>query len=149
MINKVIFYPPIFLFLTITFIVVFYFVLPEYNVIPFPYNFGGIVFCFAGLFFAAKAFYRFRNHKTNLSIQESSTIVISGVYSVTRNPMYLGMLLLLLGIGICFRNSFSVAAPFLFWLYLEMIVVPKEEKLMFKVFGDQYLNYKKSVRRWI
>lgn len=141
--------PPVFLFACMVIIIAMYFVFPEFNVIPFPYNLGGIAVSFAGFFIMGKAHEQFRKNRTTLAIKESSALITGGVFSFSRNPMYLGMFLLLLGMGIAFRNSFSLSAPFLFWLYLTVIVIPCEEQMMTKVFGDDYLKYRKNVGRWI
>lgn len=147
--HNIFFVPPVFLFLFIILSVIFFFVLPEYNVIPFPFNFSGIIFIIAGLVFASKTYDQFRKFKTTISIEESTSIITTGIFSISRNPMYAGMTLVLAGIGICMMNLYSILTPFLFWAYINFIIIPKEEKLMFKVFGKTYSDYKSKVRRWI
>ncbi len=63
--------------------------------------------------------------------------------------MYIGMFLLLLGFGICFRNIFSIAVPFVFLFIIAVYFIPLEEKLMKKAFGEEYIDYMKKVKRWI
>jgi len=91
----------------------------------------------------------FQKHQTTLSIERSSVLIQDGVFSKTRNPMYIGMFLLLLGIGICFRNLFSILIPFIFLVLIHFVFVLKEERLMFDEFGQAYLDYKAKVKRWI
>jgi len=141
--------PPVFVFTSLFLIVIFYFVIPEFNFIPYPYNLVGIIISIAGFYLMSKAHYLFLKHKTTRMLRESEAIITEGVFSFTRNPMYLGMFLLILGISVCFRNVFSIVAPFLFMLYINLIIIPHEETLMKKVFGDEYISYKKRVRRWI
>lgn len=117
--------------------------------IPYPQNMGGILVSLMGFYMMGKAFDQFRKHGTNLSIHESRAIITTGIFSKTRNPMYLGMISFLEGIALCSTNVISLLVPFVFWLYLAIFVVPREEKLMEKVFGDKYLDYKNSVPRWI
>ncbi len=51
--------------------------------------------------------------------------------------------------GVCFSNLFSMAVPFGFVLAIQLIFIPKEEKLMADAFGNKYFEYKKRVKRWI
>ena len=91
----------------------------------------------------------FKKHNTKLAIETSSSLVTEGPYSKTRNPMYIGMFLLLLGIAVCFANLLSMLTPLGFILAIHLIFIPKEEKLMHEAFGNQYLEYKGKVKRWI
>lgn len=141
--------PPVFVLVNIILIVVLFFVVPSgYEVVPFPYNFGGILISFGGFVIMGKAYDCFKRCKTTLAIQKSTHLINEGIFLKTRNPMYLGMFLLLLGAGICFINLFSLLTPFVFLLIVEFYTIPKEEKLMTEAFGEEYLNYKKRVRRW-
>jgi protein-S-isoprenylcysteine O-methyltransferase Ste14 len=107
-------------------IVVFYFIFPSYNLIPFPYNFGGLVIAFCGLMLMGKCRDLFKKHGTTLKFEKSSSLVTVGVFGWSRNPMYLGMFLLLLGIAICFRNLCSVAVAFGFITLIEILFIPQE-----------------------
>lgn len=90
----------------------------------------------------------FGKHQTTLTMAKSSFLIKDGVFSKTRNPMYCGMFLLLLGIGICFRNVFSILAPLVFLFIIALFFVPKEEQLLLESFGQEYLDYRKTVKRW-
>jgi len=76
-------------------------------------------------------------------------ILTSGVYSRTRNPMYVGMAILQIGIGVGLGNGWVVAlvVPVLGMIYV--IAIRHEEAYLERKFGDTYLAYKASVRRWI
>lgn len=76
-------------------------------------------------------------------------IISTGVYRFTRNPMYLGMALLQIGIGIGFANGWIVALvpPVLVIVY--SIAIRPEEVYLESKFGESYTEYKKSVRRWL
>jgi protein-S-isoprenylcysteine O-methyltransferase Ste14 len=91
----------------------------------------------------------FRKYKTTLGFDNVTHLITEDVYSKTRNPMYLGMFLLLLGIGICFMNLFSLLSAFLFLLVIYFSFLPKEEKMLLDRFGQKYIDYKRTVRRWI
>jgi protein-S-isoprenylcysteine O-methyltransferase Ste14 len=146
---KKLFIPPVILLLCFLLIVFFHFLIPEYNLVPFPFNLCGIFVAFSGFVIMGKSRDLFKKHQTTLDFEKSSALIAEGIFSKTRNPMYGGMFLLLLGIGICFMNVFSIVTAFLFLLIVGLFFIPKEEKLLFDSFGQQYLEYKKHVRRWI
>jgi protein-S-isoprenylcysteine O-methyltransferase Ste14 len=75
-------------------------------------------------------------------------LVTGGVYTKTRNPMYLGMSLFLLGFAICFGNLFGLLTPVIFILIVNFKFIPFEEKMMEEKFGQEYINYKRNVGRW-
>lgn len=141
--------PPLFVLLGLILIVLFHFLVPKFNIVPFPFNFAGLIISFGGFVLMGKARDLFKKHNTNLAIETSSSLVTEGPYTKTRNPMYIGMFLLLLGIAVCFANLLSMLAPLGFILAIHLIFIPKEEKLMHEAFGNQYLKYKGKVKRWI
>jgi protein-S-isoprenylcysteine O-methyltransferase Ste14 len=81
--------------------------------------------------------------------QDSKSIVTSGIYRFSRNPMYLGFLLWLLSFGIFTRNPLSIISILGFVLYMNYFQITPEETILEENFGDDYLKYKASVRRWI
>jgi protein-S-isoprenylcysteine O-methyltransferase Ste14 len=129
--------------------IMFYFVLQEYNYIPFPLNLSGILVSFLGLVIMGITQNLFRKYKTTLKYKKSSHLITDGIFSKTRNPMYIGMFLLLLGIGICLMNLFSVLTSFGFIILIQLFCIPIEEKMMTDAFGQDYLDYKSNVRRWM
>ena len=146
---KKLFIPPVFVLISLVLIVMFYFMIPEYNWIQFPLNFSGLLITFIGFVIMGKARDLFKKHKTTLTYNKSSYMITEGIFAKTRNPMYIGMFLLLLGIGICFMNLFSILTPFGFILLIRLFFIPTEEKMMYDTFGHDYLEYKNKVRRWI
>ncbi|MBK8808370.1 MAG: isoprenylcysteine carboxylmethyltransferase family protein [Bacteroidales bacterium] len=146
---KKIIIPPVFVLVFLILIVISYFLIPEYNLLPFPFNLLGVIISFLGFVIMGKARDLFKKNQTTLDIEKSTFLIDEGVFSKTRNPMYIGMFLLLLGIGICFMNIISILLPFLFIISIHFVFVLKEEKLMTEVFGQEYIHYKEKVKRWI
>lgn len=129
--------------------VLFYCFIPHYNLINFPFNLIGIIIAFLGFLFMGKSRDLFKKHQTTLAIEESSSIITEGVFSKTRNPMYVGMSILILGFAVSSCNLLSLLLPFLFLLLIRIIFIAKEERIMLDTFGDEYLEYKKKARRWL
>lgn len=86
------------------------------------------------------------NVPTNLP---STTLVESGPYRFTRNPIYLGMLLSLIGLAIAFNNLWLLTMLVPFALVLRYGVVAREEVYLERKFGDVYRGYRSRVRRWL
>lgn len=141
--------PPTYFFLGIAVAVVPYFLLPQFNLIPIPYNWLGLVFVVGGLALNGFATEEFKKHHTPHNFSTSTALVTSGVYGFSRNPIYLGMLLALVGIAVLFQNPFSFLAPVLFYLIIEFKFIPFEEKKMAAEIGVGYNDYQQRVRRWI
>jgi len=80
---------------------------------------------------------------------KTSAIVSTGIYSYTRNPMYLGLTLILSALSIWLGAKFGLFAVAGFILYMNNFQIIPEEEHLEKQFGDVYIRYKTSVRRWI
>jgi len=94
----------------------------------------------------------FRKHKTTVNPtkpETSSTIVSSGIYSFSRNPMYLAMLLSLISLAYYLQHLTSLPIILVFISYMTRFQIMPEEKMLTKRFGQQYLEYQVKVRRWL
>ncbi|MEN8193325.1 MAG: isoprenylcysteine carboxylmethyltransferase family protein [Bacteroidota bacterium] len=129
--------------------VLLYFFVPQYNFIRFPYNLIGLLIAFLGFTLMGKARDLFKKHQTSLNIEKSNQLIREGVFSKTRNPMYVGMCILVIGFSILSTNVIALSLPFIFLVLVNLIYIKKEEHLMFEEFGEEYIEYKKKVRRFI
>jgi len=114
-------------------------------------TFGWIVF-YIGIFIAILGVLNFKRAKTTvnpLKPSEASNLVISGIYKFTRNPMYLGMLFVLIAFFIKIGNYLNVPAIVLYVWYMTTYQIKPEEKALENNFGQEYINYCNEVRRWI
>lgn len=105
-----------------------------------------------GLSVIAFAVNEFREERTSVNpmdLDRTSAIVTAGIYRVSRNPMYLGMLLCLLGFGWLLSNPASLAAAVLFVPTITRLQIIPEERALLGHFGPEYLAYCQDVRRWI
>tara|TARA_Y100001956_G_C4097190_1_gene175853 strand:+ start:488 stop:949 length:462 start_codon:yes stop_codon:yes gene_type:complete len=96
--------------------------------------------------------YEFRRAKTTVNpvkVDQASSVVDTGIFAYTRNPMYLGLFLLLFGFSYWQQNLLAIACSFLFVFYMNRFQIKPEERALETLFGAQYLDYKQKVRRWI
>jgi protein-S-isoprenylcysteine O-methyltransferase Ste14 len=94
----------------------------------------------------------FRRAKTTvnpLKPETSVALVSTGVYSFTRNPMYLGMVLALFAWAAYLSSIWSFVGPVLFALYITRFQIVPEERALDRLFGAPFAEYKKRVRRWL
>jgi protein-S-isoprenylcysteine O-methyltransferase Ste14 len=88
--------------------------------------------------------------KTPLDVRRPTVeIVTGGVYRLSRNPIYLSMILLLLGIAFCVDSLWILLFAILLAVILQKGVIEPEERYLEQKFGEKYLRYKAMVRRWI
>ncbi len=98
---------------------------------------------------AIVAFRRARTTINPTTPDESSSLVASGVYRLTRNPMYLGLLCLLLAWAVFLPSIWAFAGPILFVGYLGRFQIAPEERALGALFGAEYAAYTSRVRRWL
>lgn len=98
------------------------------------------------------AIYSFRRHQTTVNPSKpetSSQVVDSGIYKFSRNPMYLAMLLALIAYALYLENPLNLMICALFVWYLTKFQIVPEERMLTKLFGNNYVDYKNRVRRWL
>ena len=94
----------------------------------------------------------FRRAQTTLDPtkpQLASKLVSSGIYSVTRNPMYVGLLLVLIAWAIFLWSAWAVLGPAAFFLYIGRFQIAPEERALTGLFGADYTAYLSKARRWL
>ena len=106
----------------------------------------------AGAGFVLLGVAKFRaNHTTvnPLKPETATTLVTTGIYAISRNPMYLGFFLLLLGWSLILASGYGIVLSVAFAGYLDRFQIRPEEEAMATLFGDQFDKYKARVGRWI
>lgn len=100
-------------------------------------------------FFGVVEFKRRQTTVNPMHPEETTQIVDTGVYRLTRNPMYLGMLLWLLACSLYLGNWAGLVMLPVFVAYMTRFQIKPEERQLEALFGNAYLNYRKRVRRWL
>ena len=106
----------------------------------------------AGILIFVNPVLQFIKSKTTVNpiqFEEVNKLVTSGIFKYSRNPMYLGMLMIVLSTSIFYLNIYSILTPLLFILCVNKFQIKREEEFLIEKFGDEYLSYKKKTRRWI
>ena len=106
----------------------------------------------SGLIIILSAIILFKKYQTTitpLNPSNATKLITDGIYKFSRNPMYLGLLLVLLGISIILNPTGGFILIPLFILYLNLYQIVPEENAMVDLFKNEFLEYKKNVRRWI
>ena len=106
----------------------------------------------AGVVFAVLGVLAFRSVGTTVDPrvpEQSASLVVSGVYRISRNPMYVGFLLILAGWGAFLGNIASLLLLPVFVLYMNRFQIVPEERYMREKFADSYRQYERAVRRWL
>ncbi len=121
---------------------------PVKIVIHKPYSYLGIVVMFVGVFMAIRTSIFFRRAGNSFSLQgDSSKLITTGLFSYSRNPMYLGILFWLIGLAVLLGSLTAFIYPVIFFA-LANLMISYEEKQLENMYSKEYINYKNRVRRW-
>ena len=113
---------------------------------------AAIIFALAGSAFSLAGVISFRRAKTTVNPMKPETatsLVSSGIYSVTRNPMYVGLLLVLIAWAAYLSSAWALLGPLGFVLYISRFQIAPEERVLSTLFGSEYTAYQSRVRRWL
>ena len=105
-----------------------------------------------GLVVFLSAVKSFRKQKTTvnpLEPKQASSLVTSGIFKFSRNPMYLGMLIILLSLSFKFNLIGGMTISLFFYIFITKFQIIPEEAAMNELFGNEFINYSNKTRRWI
>ena len=142
--------PPVYFLVALLLMVGLHVVFPVRQVIHFPYRYGGLVFVLGGILLVLWAVRLFGQAGTPIKpFQEASALVVRGPYRLTRNPMYVGMVAVLVGIAVVLGSLSPVIIIPLFVALMDLRFIRSEEAALERTFGARYGDYKARVRRWL
>ena len=105
-----------------------------------------------GMFILINPIFKFIKSKTTIDpikFKKVNKLIISGIYKYSRNPMYLGLLMIVISTSIFYLNIFSITTPFLFYFWINRFQIKREEIFLTEKFGREYKSYKTKTRRWV
>ena len=113
---------------------------------------AGTAVALVGFATTAVGFLSFRRASTTIDpvrIDGASKLVTAGIYQITRNPMYVGMALMLVGVGVALGSPPSLIGPLAFVGFITRYQILPEEHALLAKFGSVYAAYRENTRRWI
>lgn len=142
--------PTTYLLISIIVMTVLHSLFPAMRIIPPLWNLLGLVPLALGVIInlvADKAF-----HKANTTVkpfEESSALITQGVFRDSRNPMYLGFVLILIGIAVLMRSLTPYVVVLAFAILIDRMYITVEERMLAEKFGTEWEEYRQSTRRWL
>ncbi len=142
--------PPFYFIIIFLAAVAMHLVLDTNRLIYPPYSYGGVIFVLLGSIITIWADFLFKKTGTTVKPYERPChLNISGPFLFSRNPMYLGFTLILLGEAILIGSLLTFICPLIFMTLCQVLYIHVEEKHLEDVFGNEYTDYKRRVRRWL
>ena len=144
------FYPPVLLLVAVVLMVALHYVLPVARWLAWPWRALGALPIAVAVLVGFWGAVQFRRHDTTIIPFEQSTgLIAEGPYRYGRNPLYLSMTLILVGLWILLGSlSPAVVVPLFVW-WISSRFIANEERHLEAQFGRTYLEYKTKVRRWL
>ena len=111
-----------------------------------------IIIFLIGMLILINPIFKFIKSKTTIDpikFKKVNKLITSGIYKYSRNPMYLGLLMIIISTSIFYLNIFSITTPFFFYFWINRFQIKREEIFLTEKFGKEYLLYMTKTRRWI
>ena len=111
-----------------------------------------ILILLIGILILINPIFKFIRSKTTIDpikFKRVNKLITSGIYKYSRNPMYLGFLIIVISTSIFYLNIYSITTPFFFYFWINRFQIKREEIFLTEKFGKEYLQYKTKTRRWI
>ena len=142
--------PPFYFYFFFLIIVILHLLTPVVKFVYYPFTLLGIIPILIGIILNLAADSSFKKNDTTVKpLLEAKVLITTGIFKITRNPMYLGFVLILLGIAILLGTILPFIVIIIFAVFLDIIFIKYEEKKLENIFESKWHEYKNSVRRWI
>jgi protein-S-isoprenylcysteine O-methyltransferase Ste14 len=138
------------LLISIVAMIALHFLFPAKRIIPPLWNLLGIIPLALGVIInliADKAFHT--AHTTVKPFEESAILITNGIFRISRNPMYLGFVLILTGLAVFMRSLTPYVVILVFAILIDRVFVTVEERMLAEKFGEEWKEYKENTRRWL
>ena len=113
---------------------------------------AAVAIVLVGIGFSAAGVLAFRRARTTVNPttpEKATSLVSSGVYRITRNPMYVGLFCVLVAWAVFLSSAWALLGPVAFALYIDRFQIAPEERALTKLFSSEYADYQAKVRRWL
>jgi len=130
--------------------VLFHLLLPGAKVLALPWNLPGVIPLAFGIIINLSADRSFKKNETTVKpLEKSDRLITTGAFKISRHPMYLGFVLILLGIAMLMGSFTPYIAVLVFAVFMDMVFINYEEKKLEETFAEAWLQYRKKTGRWI
>jgi protein-S-isoprenylcysteine O-methyltransferase Ste14 len=141
---------PNYLLVAMILILLLHFIFPIANVIKIPWNLMGLFPLVLGVALNLIADNAYKRSQTTVKpFLESNALITDGVYRLSRHPMYLGFVLILLGVSLLLRSFSPYIVVILFAILMDIVFIRVEESMLEEKFRQEWKDYKSKIRRWI
>jgi protein-S-isoprenylcysteine O-methyltransferase Ste14 len=142
--------PITYLLIALIIMLIFHFVIPIITLIPLPWNLIGLIPLVFGILINIIADGALHKAGTTVKpFQDSSALITSSIYGISRPPMYLGFVLILIGVAILLGSLTPWVIIPIFAGLIEVVFIRVEERMLSEKFGLAWMEYIQKVRRWI
>ncbi|MGC9366022.1 MAG: methyltransferase family protein [bacterium] len=141
-------FPPFHFFFAVILSLISLFIKSFGQVDIFPFNLLGIILITGGMYIFIYYSWVFKKFNTTLKFEYANQLYTQGFFRYSRNPMYLGGLISLLGFSVLAGSLFSFIGAMWFFVTMNFIAIPLEESMLEEKFPGHYSAYKSRVRRW-
>ena len=143
-------YPPIYFFISLMVMIALHYLVPIHQLLSTPLRYIGGLLVVVGIIITAVAAGSFSRVGTPVVPFEKTTVVVSsGLFRFSRNPMYLGMVMALIGVALLLGSAVAFVPIPIFVCLIQYQFIIREEEFLEKLFEEEYLLYKGKVRRWL
>ena len=142
--------PTTYLLIALILILLLHFVYPIDSILTRPWNLAGLIPLLLGIILNLLADQALKQHNTTVKpFQESNALIVDGVYGITRHPMYLGFMLILIGVSLLLGTLSPYVVVTIFAVFVEFVFIQQEEEMLEDSFQEKWVQYKSKVRKWI
>jgi protein-S-isoprenylcysteine O-methyltransferase Ste14 len=142
--------PTTYLLFALILILLLHFIYPIASILTRPWNLVGLIPLLLGIILNLLADQALKQHNTTVKpFQESNALIVDGVYGITRHPMYLGFMLILIGVSLLLGTLSPYVVVIIFAVFVEFVFIQQEEEMLEDSFQEKWVQYKSKVRKWI
>jgi protein-S-isoprenylcysteine O-methyltransferase Ste14 len=142
--------PTTYLLVALILILLLHFILPLASILTGIWKLIGLVPLLVGIVLNILADQALKRHNTTVKpFKESNELIVDDVYGISRHPMYLGFVLILIGVSLLLGSLSPYVILLCFVVFMEFAFIRKEERMMEDTFKEAWGHYKSKVRKWI
>jgi protein-S-isoprenylcysteine O-methyltransferase Ste14 len=142
--------PPTYLLLTILVMIALHWLVPLSQIVPGLWRLTGLIPLAAGISLNIAADRAFQRAGTTVKpFEASTTLITTGVFRISRHPMYLGFVLILLGIAVLLGSLTPWLVIPIFVILIDRVFIQTEERMLAEQFGQSWSTYTAGTRRWL